>query len=185
MSDQPTPEERWQHVSSSLRQSLDHPAEPPEQAPPGFATRIVARSKDTPRAGFGNWSKPYLTGAALLTLLGAGFGAGRLVQPDPPAAISRPVPADHIADEIRESLRQTLNLTPAQQDAIAPDIASFNTDVIDNRRTALVQYYESLLNLHDQIENKLDPDQQKVLQENRALLVQEIRTRFPDHPVQP
>jgi hypothetical protein len=181
MTDKSTPEKRWQEVRSSLRKSLDEPVSSDEQAPLGFATRIASRAKDAPCFGLSSWRKPYLTGAVVLTVLGVGFGAGRFAQPDPSAMSSHPVPADHIATEIRDSLQKTLRLTAAQQEAIAPDLTSFNTDVVDNRRAALVQYYESLLNLHDQIEGKLDPSQQKILRENRALLVQEIKTRFPDH----
>ena len=75
------------------------------------------------------------------------------------------------------------SLTTAQEAAIAPDLAGFNADVIDNRRLALFHYYQSLLDLHDRIDPKLEPEQQNILRKNRSLLQSEIEQRFPDLPL--
>ena len=192
MSNSIDPEKRWQKVSHALREDLPEeslPALPEEKPPPGFATRVVALSHEKKPFSLNTLGRPYLAGAALLTILGTGIGAGvgigRLSAPDPVTLPSLPVPSESLALEMEQSLRDSLNLSPSQQSAIAPELAAFNTDVIDNRRLALFHYYRSLLDLHDRIEPKLEPDQQKILRRNRSLLQTEITQRFPDLPLKP
>lgn len=187
MSNSIDPEKRWQKVSHSLRTDLPEDSSstlPEEKPPPGFATRVVALSQEKKPFSLSSLGRPYLAGAALLTILGTGIGAGvgigRLSAPETIALPSHPVPSESLALEMEQSLRQTLSLTTAQEAAIAPDLAGFNADVIDNRRLALFHYYQSLLDLHDRIDPKLEPEQQNILRKNRSLLQSEIEQRFPD-----
>ena len=181
------PEKRWQKVSTALRDSLPEEIATPandEKPPPGFATRVVALSKEKKPRLSQSFARPYLAGATLLTILGTGIGAGvgigRLSTPEIEKLTSLPVPSESLALEVEQSLQDSLKLSPQQRAEIAPELASFNTDIIDNRRLALFHYYRSLLDLHDQIEPKLEPSQQEILRKNRDLLQQEIEQRFPD-----
>ena len=186
MSNSIDPEKRWQKVSTALRESLPEDTHTPsksEQPPPGFATRVVALSQEKKPRLSDSLTRPYFAGAILLTILGTGIGAGvgigRLSSSEAEALASLPVPSESLALEVEQSLRDSLNLSEEQLAQLAPELAHFNADVIDNRRLALFHYYRSLLELHDQIEPKLTPSQQETLRKNRVLLSQEIQNRFP------
>lgn len=119
-----------------------------------------------------------LIGTALLTILGCGFGLGRLspIASSPPAPTA---PAETISDEVLTSLRESLDLTPEQEKEISPELQSLGAEILDSRRSALVRYYQELLKFHNDISPKLNPRQQSILEANRKLLEQEFQNRFP------
>ena len=117
-----------------------------------------------------------LIGAALITILASGFGLGRLSPRE--SAPAPTVPVDNLSEEVLASLRSSLNLTPEQETEIAPELEKLVTLVLDSRQEALIQYYESLLNFHGEIATKLNLRQQKILEANRKLLLQEFSNRF-------
>ena len=122
-----------------------------------------------------------LIAAALFTILGCGFGLGRLAPQDPPplAPIS---PADTLGSEVLTSLRQSLDLTAEQEKAIAPELDQLSTGILDSRQQALLEYYQALLHFHEEISPKLSPRQQSLLEANRRLLEKEFQSRFPAAP---
>ena len=61
-----------------------------------------------------------LIGTALLTILGCGFGLGRL-SPVATPPVAPTVPAETISDEVLISLRNSLHLTTGQEKEIAPN----------------------------------------------------------------
>lgn len=119
-----------------------------------------------------------LIATALFTILGCGFGLGRL-SPQDPAPLAPTVPADSLEDEVLSSLRQSLDLSEDQEKAIAPALDRLSSGVLDSRQKALLQYYRSLLSFHTEIAPELSPRQQKLLEANRKLLEDELHTRFP------
>ncbi len=121
-----------------------------------------------------------LIGSALITILACGFGIGRMTTPAiEPAPI---VPIDSISQETLDALRRSIDLTPAQEEAITPELQSLKAQILDSRHQALVQYYESLLQFHDKISPKLNPRQQEILKANRKLLEEEKANRFSIQP---
>ena len=106
----------------------------------------------------------------------AGFGLGRLSTHE--SAPAPNVPIDNLSEEILASLRSSLDLTPEQETKIAPELENLTTLVLDSRRQALIQYYESLLNFHGEIATKLNQRQKKILEANRKLLQREFSNRF-------
>lgn len=119
-----------------------------------------------------------LIGAALITILGCGFGLGRLAPRDP-APVAPTAPPETIGDEILSSLRTSLDLTEEQEAKIAPELESLGTEILDSRRHALLRYYQGLLKFHTDIAPKLNPRQQSLLEANRKLLEKEFQSRFP------
>jgi hypothetical protein len=112
-----------------------------------------------------------LIGTALLTILGCGFGLGRLW----PAT----APAETISDEVLNSLRDSLDPTPEQEKDIAPELQSLGSEILDSRQSALFRYYQELLEFHPDIAPKLNPRHQSLLEANRKLLEKEFQSRFP------
>lgn len=119
-----------------------------------------------------------LIAAALFTILGCGFGLGRLSPQDPPP-LAPTAPADTLGAEVLESLRQSLDLTADQEKAIAPELDQLGSGILDSRQHALLQYYHSLLHFHEEISPKLTRRQQGLLEANRKLLEKEFHSRFP------
>lgn len=119
-----------------------------------------------------------LIGAALITILGCGFGLGRLA-PREAAPAAPTAPAETIGDEVLVSLRNSLDLTTEQEAQIAPDLDSLGSEILDSRHDALLRYYQGLLKFHTDIAPKLNPRQQSLLKANRKLLEKEFRSRFP------
>jgi hypothetical protein len=119
-----------------------------------------------------------LIGTALLTILGCGFGLGRL-SPGAHTPVAPIAPAESISTEVLDSLRNSLDLTPEQEKEIAPELESLGTEILDSRRQALLRYYQELLKFHTDIAPKLNPRQQSLLEANRKLLEKEFLTRFP------
>lgn len=119
-----------------------------------------------------------LIAAALFTILGCGFGLGRL-SPQDPAPLAPTAPADILGAEILQSLRQSLDLTASQEKAIAPELDQLSSGILDSRQQALLQYYQSLLHFHEEISPKLSPRQQSLLEANKKLLEKEFYSRFP------
>ena len=119
-----------------------------------------------------------LIGTALLTILGCGFGLGRL-SPSSSSAPAPTVPAETISEEILTSLRESLDLTPEQEKQIAPQLDVLGAEILDSRQAALLRYYQGLLKFHDDIFPKLNPRQQTLLEANRKLLEKEYLNRFP------
>jgi len=119
-----------------------------------------------------------LIGTALLTILGCGFGLGRL-SPVATPPVAPTVPAETISDEVLISLRNSLDLTTGQEKEIAPHLDSLETEILDSRRKALLRYYQLLLKFHTDIAPKLNPRQQSLLEANRKLLEKEFLNRFP------
>ena len=117
-----------------------------------------------------------LVGTALITILASGFGLGRLSPRE--SAPAPTVPVANLSEEVLASLRSSLDLTPEQETEIAPELENLTTLVLDSRRKALIEYYESLLNFHGEITTKLNPRQQKILEANRKLLQREFSNRF-------
>lgn len=120
-----------------------------------------------------------LIATALFTILGCGFGLGRLAPKDP-APVAPTVPAESLENEVLSSLRQSLDLTPDQETTIAPALDQLTSGILDSRRDALIQYYQSLLQFHAEISPNLSPRQQSLLEANRKLLEKELQTRFPN-----
>jgi hypothetical protein len=121
-----------------------------------------------------------LIGAALITILGCGFGLGRLAPPDP-APLAPTAPAETIGAEILSSLRKSLDLTPEQEARITPELQTLGSEILDSRQEALLRYYQDLLKFHTEIAPKLNPRQQSLLEANRKLLEKEYLSRFPTH----
>jgi hypothetical protein len=121
-----------------------------------------------------------LIGAALITILGCGFGLGRL-SPREATPLAPTVPAETISDEVLISLRQSLDLTPEQEAGITPELKTLGSEIIDSRQQALLRYYRELMKFHTDIAPKLNPRQQKLLEANRKLLEKEFLARFPTH----
>ncbi|YCM46148.1 hypothetical protein V2O64_08965 [Verrucomicrobiaceae bacterium 227] len=119
-----------------------------------------------------------LIAAALFTILGCGFGLGRL-SPQDPAPLAPTAPADTLGTEVLDSLRQSLDLTADQEKAIAPELDQLSSSILDSRQQALLQYYQSLLHFHEEIAPKLSPRQQSLLEANQKLLEKEFHSRFP------
>jgi len=121
-----------------------------------------------------------LIGTALITILGCGFGLGRLspreTNPSAPTA-----PVETISEEVLVSLRQSLDLTPEQEADIAPELKSLGSEILDSRQQALLRYYHELIKFHTDITPKLNPRQQTLLEANRKLLEKEFLARFPTH----
>jgi len=123
-----------------------------------------------------NFRDSILIGAALITILGCGFGLGRLSHEQP--ALAPIVEADSLSQETLKGLRSSLDLTPEQEKHIAPELSQLTGRILDSRRETLLKYYESLLQFHKDIAPKLNPRQREILDANRRLLEQERDNRF-------
>jgi len=122
-----------------------------------------------------------LIATALFTILGCGFGLGRLGTSEP-AALAPTAPVDQLGGEVLDSLRQSLDLTAEQEAVIQPELGKLTTGILDSRQESLFEYYKALLQFHEDISPKLSPRQQSLLEANQELLEKEFHDRFPASP---
>jgi hypothetical protein len=118
-------------------------------------------------------------------VLGCGFAAGSHLAKRGAARQAAAPPTVALAElegETLAALRRSLDLTPAQEPVIAPELAAFGADVFDTRERAMLEYHDHLLRLHDRLMPKLEPAQQEILRKNRARLQETIERRFPPAP---
>ena len=116
---------------------------------------------------------------ALVAILGCGFGMGRLVGNAPTVSSDPPsVTIDELEVRTLLSLRETLDLTPAQEAALLPEIHSASEAVMATREQAVRDFHLHMLQLHDQVAPLLNPRQQEILRENRQKLQDSIDQRF-------
>jgi hypothetical protein len=119
-----------------------------------------------------------LIATAMLAILSSGFGLGSAFAP--PRRLPPPpeVPLGNVEEATLSNLREALQLTPAQEDAIRADLSETSDQIRGTRREALLHYHLLILDLHDRIGPKLDPAQQETLRKNRQLLQATIEKRF-------
>ena len=119
--------------------------------------------------------------AALVAILGSGFGLGSAFAPrklTPPQAKPREVPMGDFEKIAFSNLQAALNLTPDQEAAIHSELSETSDRIREARCEALLKYHLHLLDLHDTIDPKLDPEQQETLRKNKRLLQDTIESSF-------
>ena len=117
--------------------------------------------------------------AALVVILGAGFGMGRLAGPSTSSSSAPPsVTVDELEVKTLLSLRETLDLTPQQEAALLPEVQATSKAVMDTRERAVRDFHQHMLDLHDRLAPHLNPRQQEILKENRSKLQDSIDQRF-------
>jgi len=122
---------------------------------------------------------------SIAVILGCGFGAGSLMTRQRVAETRDAPPTVPLAEleaETLSALRRSLELTPAQEQAIAGDLAGFHEDVLETRERAMLEYHAHLLDLHDRLMPRFEAEQREVLRRNRERLQETIERRFPEPP---
>ena len=130
-------------------------------------------------------SHTWLIVLALVAVFAAGTGFAFIInatrkQPaDPPAPELEIVANATWVDTTLERLTAALDLRPDQVNSIRTDIVNAEYDVENTRERALLEYHLLLLKIHQDIAPKLDPAQQKKLEESAKTLQLTIKNRFP------
>lgn len=130
-------------------------------------------------------SHTWLIALALAAVFAAGTGFAFILnaareQPDEPPPPELEIVANATwVDTTLERLTSSLDLRPEQVDSIRSDIANAELDVENTRERAMLEYHLLLLKIHQDIAPKLDPDQQKKLEESAKALQLAIKKRFP------
>jgi hypothetical protein len=116
---------------------------------------------------------------ALIAILGAGFGMGRLAGRPPVTSATPPsVTFDELETKTLLALRDTLDLTPEQEALLLPEVQANTEAVLATRERAVHDFHLQMLQLHDRLAPHLNPRQQEILQENRDKLQDSIDQRF-------
>ena len=117
---------------------------------------------------------------ALIGIFLAGNGSGYVFgsKTSRPAAPQQQVAADDWAGKTLEKLAGSLDLSAEQLAAIRPQVTETADKVVAARERTLLDYHVLLLNLHDDLEADLTPEQQSKWRESRQSLENTIKTRF-------